>query len=135
MTRYLIIRHGSNGANQSMREVAPVAIVEAKSREEATRTESDGHCSWLALDERVTVYANQWLNAVPASRARIADMREADEADARESLEQWRVRTAAELRRYEADAKRARAEESAFWDSEMRALDEREADRSRNGAY
>jgi hypothetical protein len=55
MTSYLICRHGSNAANQSMTPVTGVAFVDAETPEEAKR---------LAVeDQGVTVYANQFLSA------------------------------------------------------------------------
>jgi len=71
--KYLIYRHGMNGNNQSMVDRVPVAIVEADSEEEALRCERhdppgklDVYApSYLALDNDVTVWANQRLSAVP----------------------------------------------------------------------
>lgn len=71
MTTYVIFRHGSNAANQSMTPVAPCCTIEAASSEEAKR---------LALD-KVTCYNNQHLEARPASRCKQADWQEAVEAD------------------------------------------------------
>lgn len=91
-TQYLVIRHGSNAANQRMRAAAPVAIVTAGSRAAATETvrldppgKLDPHSpAVLALDNEITVWANQHLTAVPVSRASKADLREL-----REELEHW----------------------------------------------
>ena len=90
MPRYLVYRHGSNAANQSMRDTAPVAIVEAKSANEACAVESDPkptiHSSaWLALNSDVTLYANQRVSAVPLSKARKADRREVEERPSNDS--------------------------------------------------
>lgn len=71
MNAYLIYRHGSNAANQSMTQTAVVCSVEAKSREEAERIAS----------EKVTVYNNQTLEARPASKCSKVDCQEAWEAD------------------------------------------------------
>jgi hypothetical protein len=73
VTDYLVYRHGSNAANQGMRDVAPLEIVSAESREKA--------CEQMAA--RTTVYANQHLRAVPVSRARAGDVREVEEENAR----------------------------------------------------
>jgi hypothetical protein len=82
MVKYLIYRHGSNAANQGMTDTMPVAIVEAKSREEALETvrhdppgKMDPYApSYLALDEDVEVWANQTLSARPLSRAKKSDV-------------------------------------------------------------
>jgi hypothetical protein len=88
LTSYLIYRHGSNTANQSMCNRAPVAIVEATSRDEATRTvrhdgaKLDFHApSYLALDESVDCWANQHFTAVPQSRAKAIDWNAVAERD------------------------------------------------------
>ena len=59
MTSYLIYRHGSNSANQSMCNTMAIAIVEAASKEAAIAIVAEDH----------TVYANQFLSAVPESKA------------------------------------------------------------------
>ncbi len=69
MPNYVLIRHGSNSANQPMCDRAPVAIVTAANRE-AARREFTGN-----------VYANQYLEVVPLSRARRADVREIEEIE------------------------------------------------------
>lgn len=82
MPMYLIVRHGSNGANQPMRARAPVAIVEAKNRKDAEETEHDGsaHSSaWLVLAPEVKVWANQRIEAIPVSKASKADLLEVQE--------------------------------------------------------
>jgi hypothetical protein len=71
MTNYLIYRHGSNAANQSMTPTAVVCSVEAKDQTEAVK---------LAAD-RVTVYNNQRLEAIPASKCSKEDNRQAFEAN------------------------------------------------------
>lgn len=68
-TTYLVYRYGSNAANQHLRGCMPVAIVEATSRNDAC---------WVA-SLTVGVYNNQWLAAVPLSRAPRADVREVQE--------------------------------------------------------
>lgn len=87
MTAYLVYRHGSNASNQSMRDVAPVAIVEAPSREAACETDGDEHPTvhsslWLRLAPDVDCWANQRFSAVPLSRAPRADVREVQEQEA-----------------------------------------------------
>ena len=86
MTAYLVYRHGSNSANQSLCDCAPVAIVTAISREEACRTESPDQptvhdAAWLAADPSVTCWHNQYFSATPVSRARSADVRVVEERD------------------------------------------------------
>ena len=56
---YIVTRHGSNAANQSMTPEMDVGSVEAANRREACR---------LMADE-VTVYNNQFLSAKLLSRA------------------------------------------------------------------
>lgn len=86
-TLYLVYRTGTNSANQSLRTVAPVALVEADSRSAACETTwlgsepSVDHCPVLALATYVTVWAGQTLHAVPASRAPRADVREVQELE------------------------------------------------------
>jgi hypothetical protein len=69
MTSYLIYRHGSNSANQSMTPKAAIAIVEAANGEEAKRIASENH----------TVYNNQYLEAVPESKANKSDWNATEE--------------------------------------------------------
>lgn len=54
MNSYLIYRHGSNAANQSMTPVAAVAIVDAASEADAIRI----------AGENLTCYNNQFFEAV-----------------------------------------------------------------------
>jgi hypothetical protein len=70
-TIYLLYRHGSNAANQSMTPVAVVGYEEAVSREAACRQ----------MARQTTVYANQFLTAKPLSRTSQADRERADEAE------------------------------------------------------
>jgi len=77
MTTYIAYRHGSNAANQSMRQVAPVLVVEAESAD-AARDKAR---------EIVNCYNNQYLSIKPASRCSAADRQEASHAtEARELL-------------------------------------------------
>jgi len=65
MTTYIILRHGSNSANQGLTQVAAVGQEDAVSREEAIAL-------FLADDEYADdrqVYANQHLEAMPWLRA------------------------------------------------------------------
>ena len=80
---YLIYRHGSNSANQSCCDCAPVAIVTAASREEACRTETltAQTPARLVLDPTVSVWSNQHLSAVPRSRASAVDWNSALEIE------------------------------------------------------
>lgn len=78
MTSYLIYRHGSNAANQSMTPVSAVGIVDAESPEEARRIAA----------ENINCYNNQHLSLI-------------DEADLTEDqCEDWNevVNRSAELR-------------------------------------
>jgi hypothetical protein len=63
MTQYLIYRHGSNAANQSMCGKLPIDIIEAASKGEAIRIAGENH----------TCYANQFFSAVCESRAKHDD--------------------------------------------------------------
>jgi len=56
--KYAIYRHGSNAANQSLCNKMIVGTIQAGSREEACEL----------MRDKVTVYNNQWLSAVPFSR-------------------------------------------------------------------
>jgi len=92
MANYLIRRHGSNAANQSMTRVANVAIVEAKNRDEAVAKAIAGDVlagaehsfDWSTnkIDYSVSCYANQSLEAIPESKARISDWNEVLNTDA-----------------------------------------------------
>ena len=87
---YLIYRHGSNSANQSCCDCAPVAIVTAASREEACRTETPESptvhdSAWLAADPSVDCWHNQYFSAVPRSRASARDWNAVLDAEAYES--------------------------------------------------
>jgi len=66
MPSYLIFRHGSNAANQSMTPVEAVAIVEAASPDSAKAIAADN----------VTVYANQYLEAVAESDLNAAQLKD-----------------------------------------------------------
>lgn len=59
MANYLIYRHGSNAANQSMTPVMAIDIIEAKNLDSALAIARDKH----------TVYPNQQLTGVCESRA------------------------------------------------------------------
>ena len=76
MTHYLVYRHGSNAANQSMTPKMAVAIVEARSQDDAiarvrTRHPSlvTGYRDDMTVLPYVSCYANQSFSAVPRSRA------------------------------------------------------------------
>ena len=56
--KYAIYRHGSNAANQSACPKMIVGTIRAASRAEACKL----------MHDRVTVYSNQWLSAIPFSR-------------------------------------------------------------------
>jgi len=57
---YLVYRHGSNAANQSMCNIKALCLVEAESPQEAR---------WVA-EEYHTFYANQYSEAVPSKLRR-----------------------------------------------------------------
>lgn len=83
--KYLVYRVGSNAANQPMTfEPVPIAIVEAKNRRAAVRRGYSGgggpksvhDCLFLDPDGEIvaqvgdlSVYANQYLYALPRSKA------------------------------------------------------------------
>lgn len=72
MTSYLIYRHGSNAANQSMTPKMAVGIVEAETYDEARR---------IAC-EQVNCYANQHLELVTEAEADTDDWNEIVSQDA-----------------------------------------------------
>jgi hypothetical protein len=70
---YGIYRYGANGANQGYANKALVAIVEARNREEAEECDTQDRptvydSAWLKLDPEVTIWANQFVSAVPVSK-------------------------------------------------------------------
>lgn len=71
MTNYILFRHGSNAANQSMTQTAVVGSIMAKTRQDAREKGA----------ELVTVYSNQRIEARPASRCSRAAIEEAQYAD------------------------------------------------------
>ncbi len=73
MARFIIKRHGSNAANQSMKQTAVLGTVEA----------ADSEAAKLVAGERWTCYNNQHFEAIDlAGRTRKADREEAAEEDA-----------------------------------------------------
>jgi hypothetical protein len=76
MTNYLIYRHGSNAANQPMTPVMALDIVEAKSQDEAKE---------IAMS-RNEVYHNQYLSAVPESKAKVSDWNSVSEQQSTQFL-------------------------------------------------
>lgn len=84
-TTYVLFRKGANGANQSLCDRAPVAIVVAASKAEAEQCDHDGspHASaFVRLAPHVSVWANQHIEAVPLSRAPRWAVREIQENEA-----------------------------------------------------
>jgi len=69
--QYVVFRHGSNSANQSMTPVMPVGIWEATDAKAAADMAADS----------VVVYSNQYLTARAASSVSNADYVAASEAD------------------------------------------------------
>ena len=79
---YVIYRHGSNSANQSLCDKMPVALVEARNQREACETMHDGDLhspACLKLSPAIRAWANQRFSAKPASRASAADLDAAQE--------------------------------------------------------
>lgn len=82
---WLLVRHGSNAANQSRTFRLPVAVVRAIDPADATETRHDGSFDCPSYSVRapwVDVWANQRLEAIPLSRATRADIAQAREAEA-----------------------------------------------------
>lgn len=82
---WLLVRHGSNAANQSRTFRLPVAVVRAVDAGEATETRRDGGWDGPSYSTRapwVDVWANQRLEAIPLSRATRADVEQARETEA-----------------------------------------------------
>jgi hypothetical protein len=71
MATYVVVRHGSNGANQSMCNRSVLGFVEAKDRDAA----------YTECHDRWTCYANQQFELIPVLQAKKADLEEANEAD------------------------------------------------------
>ena len=89
---YVVYRHGSNAANQGGCNKTIVGTVKAGSREEACKRMAD----------EVTVYRNQWLSAVPASKLGKADRQIAFERDLDiQAEEEWLDEIAASLEQSE----------------------------------
>ena len=85
---YVIYRHGANAANQGACNKKIVGTIKAGSRGEACRL----------MARKVTVYRNQWLSAVPASKLSEADQRIALERDREnQAEEEWLDEIAASL--------------------------------------
>lgn len=70
-TKYAIYRHGSNAANQSACPKMLVGTITARSRAEACNR----------MYDKITVYNNQWLSAIPFSRLGKKDQMIAFERD------------------------------------------------------
>lgn len=61
---YVVYRHGSNAANQSMTPSMPIGVYEG-----VGRTADERHSNAIEqAQEEHTVYANQYLNAQPHNR-------------------------------------------------------------------
>lgn len=83
MALFLLYRIGRNTSNQD-RDRAPVALVEASSREEAAALspfDDPRSPRFCLLAKRVTVWENQRIEAIPASKAPRADVRHVREGD------------------------------------------------------
>lgn len=70
MPEFIIFRHGSNKANQSMRQVMPVFACEAEDSDAAKQK---------AVDAGVDCYNNQYLSWKHASRCKASERQEAAE--------------------------------------------------------
>lgn len=73
MANYIVKRHGSNGANQSMTQTAVVGSIEAKSKKDARERFGEENPT-------VTIYNNQYLEFVPISKATQEEIDDANEA-------------------------------------------------------
>jgi hypothetical protein len=71
MTTYIIYRHGSNAANQSMTPTMVVGSVEAETKEAALKH----------AEENFTCYNNQRFEIKPASKCSKRDQQEAFESN------------------------------------------------------
>lgn len=74
MKKYLVYRHGSNGANQSMTQTVPVVIVEAANATDACETIWDSIGTCLKLEPEVRAYSNQHFTARHVNSCRHADL-------------------------------------------------------------
>lgn len=70
MTTYILVRHGSNSANQPMCPRAVIGMTDADSQG-AAKQDTHGY----------TLYQNQWIQAISWSRASRADREEAEQAE------------------------------------------------------
>ena len=86
-TRYLVVRVGSNAANQPMTHRDPVGIFDGRGNTAAIRR-ADAVAQ--AETSGVVVYANQTLIARPSARAAREDIWAAEEAQAvRDESRKW----------------------------------------------
>lgn len=76
--KFVVVRHGSNAANQPMTPRLAVGIVEAASEEDARKE----------AEEQFNCYANQHLEILTEEEASSEDWNEACEEQERQSLEQ-----------------------------------------------
>lgn len=73
MATYIVKRYGSNGANQPMSNEMVVGSIEAKSKIDAfNRFEEE--------NPTVTIYANQYIEFIPISKASQDDIEASNEA-------------------------------------------------------
>ena len=68
-TEYVVYRHGSNAANQSMTQSMPVGIYTGEGTTARERTED----ACRKAEAEHTVYANQYLTAKPLARTSSED--------------------------------------------------------------
>lgn len=76
MTRYVIVRHGSNGANQHLTPEMVVGTVEARGWRKAISTAA----------EKWTCYNNQYFSPIAWSRASVRQRDDALEGDQAEPV-------------------------------------------------
>ena len=72
-TEYVIYRHGSNAANQSMTRTMPIGIYSGAGKTAVERMQD----AYDKASGEHTVYNNQWLEAVPAARVSAEDQQNA----------------------------------------------------------
>lgn len=78
---WVVVRRGSNAANQPMTPRAVVGTVSATNRADA----------YANAAQKFTVYNNQSIELIPWSRAKKEDLRAASEGDAFEEQERSRM--------------------------------------------
>jgi hypothetical protein len=80
MPKFIVVRHGSNSANQPMRHRAVIGVIVAKDEEQATEV--------AEAQPSFKCYNNQHLELIQAKDASRADKLEARELDVINAIEQ-----------------------------------------------